>query len=108
MVCRSASTWQGWNSSESALTTGTVAVAAMAISRSCPNVRHTMASTIAGQHLCGVLQSLVAAQLGAATVDDDGVPAELRDAHLEGEPGAGGVLVEDDRDAARSLEEDDG
>ncbi|PQM47872.1 hypothetical protein C1Y40_01920 [Mycobacterium talmoniae] len=45
MVCRSASTWQGWNSSESALTIGTVAVLAIAVSRSWAKVRHTMAST---------------------------------------------------------------
>ncbi|CFE83695.1 Uncharacterised protein [Mycobacterium tuberculosis] len=59
---------------------------------------------VAGQHLCGVLQGFVAAQLGAAAVDDDGMPAQLRDAQLEGEPGAGGVLVEDDRHPARPLQ----
>ena len=45
MVCRSASTWQGWNSSDSALTMGTVAPDAMAVRRSCANVRQTMPST---------------------------------------------------------------
>ncbi len=59
---------------------------------------------VAGQHLSGVLQRLLAAELGAAAVDDDGVAAELRDADLEREPGAGGVLVEDDRDTARPVE----
>ena len=44
-VCRSASTWHGWNSSDSALTTGTVDPDAIAVSRSCANVRQTIAST---------------------------------------------------------------
>ena len=44
-VCRSASTWHGWNSSESALTIGTLAPEAIDVSRSCPNVRQTIAST---------------------------------------------------------------
>ena len=52
---------------------------------------------IAGQHPAGIGQCLVAAELSVAAVDHDGMPAELRDAHLEGEPGAGGVLIEDDR-----------
>ena len=59
---------------------------------------------VAGQHLSGVLEGLLAPELGAAAVDDDGVPAELGDADLEREPGAGGVLLEDDGDAARALE----
>ncbi len=45
MVCRSASTWQGWNASVSAFITGTVAAAAIASMRSWPNVRHTIAAT---------------------------------------------------------------
>ena len=108
MVCRSASTWQGWNSSESALTTGTVAADGHGVEPVLPERPPHDGVDVAGQHLRGVLQRLVAAQLGAAAVDDDGVPAELRDAHLEGEPGAGGVLVEEDRDAARPLQRDDG
>ena len=59
---------------------------------------------VARQHPAGVLQRLLAAELGAAAVDDDGVPAELRDAHLEREPGAGRVLLEDHGDAARALQ----
>jgi hypothetical protein len=59
---------------------------------------------VAGQHHPGVLQGLLPPQLGAAPVDDDGVPAELGDAHLEGEPGAGGVLLEDHRHPARALQ----
>ena len=46
MVCRSASSWQGWNSSVSALTTGTPACAAISSSRSWPKVRQTIAETI--------------------------------------------------------------
>src|SRR5699024_1030863 len=46
MVCRSARIWQGWNSSVSALTTGTVAVAAISSMRSWPKVRQTIAETI--------------------------------------------------------------
>src|ERR1700722_7915861 len=45
VVCRSASTWHGWNSSDSALITGTVAADAIAVSLSCPYVRQTIAST---------------------------------------------------------------
>ena len=56
------------------------------------------------QHPAGVLQRFVAAELGGPAVDDDGVPAELGDAHLEGEPGASGVLVEDHRHPARPFE----
>ena len=58
---------------------------------------------VAGQHLSGVLERLLAPELGAAAVDHDRVAAELGDADLEREPGAGGVLVEDDGDAARAL-----
>ena len=42
----------------------------------------------------------LAAELGIAAVDHYGVPAQLRDAHLKGETGQGGVLVEDDRTRA--------
>ena len=59
---------------------------------------------VAGQHFRGVLQRLLAAELGAAAIDDDGVPAELSDTDFEGESGPGGVLVEDDGDSARSFE----
>ena len=59
---------------------------------------------IAGQHFRGVLQRLLAAELGAAAVDHHCVPAELGDTHLEREPGAGGVLVEDHRDAAGAVQ----
>ena len=45
IVCRSASIWQGWNWSVSALMTGTVLTAASASIRSCPNVRQTIAAT---------------------------------------------------------------
>ena len=51
---------------------------------------------IPGEHPAGVGEGLVPTELSLAAVDDDGVPAELGDTHLEGEPGAGGVLVEDD------------
>ena len=44
-VCRSASTWQGWNWSVSALITGTVAAEASASIRSCPEVRQAIAAT---------------------------------------------------------------
>ena len=50
---------------------------------------------VAGQHPAGVFQGLIPTELGPAAIDHDGMPAELGDAHLEGEPGAGGVLVED-------------
>ena len=59
---------------------------------------------VPGQDAPGVLEGLLAAELGAATVDDDGVSAELGHTHLEGEPGPGGVLLEDDADAARTLQ----
>ena len=59
---------------------------------------------VARQHPSGVLERLLAAELGAAAVDDHGVTAELGDADLEREPGAGRVLVEDDGDAARPFE----
>jgi len=44
-VCRSASTWQGWNRSVSALITGTRLTAAISSTRSWPNVRQAMAAT---------------------------------------------------------------
>src|SRR6266545_3313926 len=44
-VCRSASSWHGWNPSVSAFTTGTVAAWARSTSRWSSNVRITMAST---------------------------------------------------------------
>ena len=44
-VCRSASTWQGWNWSVSALITGTGLAAAISATRSWPNVRQTIAAT---------------------------------------------------------------
>ena len=59
---------------------------------------------VAGQDAAGVLQGFFPSELGGAAVDDDGVAAELGDAHLEGESGAGRVLLEDDADAARALE----
>ena len=45
MVCRSASTWQGWNSSVSALITGTLDVLASALIRRWAKVRMATAST---------------------------------------------------------------
>ena len=45
MVMKSASTWQGWNSSDSALTMGKLEPDAIAVSRSWAKVRHTIAST---------------------------------------------------------------
>ena len=51
---------------------------------------------VAGQHPSGVLQRLLAPQLSVAAVHHHRVPAELGDADLERESGAGGVLVEDD------------
>ena len=50
---------------------------------------------VAGQHPRGVLDGLLAAKLHGAAVHDDRVSAELADADVEGEPGAGGVLLED-------------
>ena len=44
MVCRSASTWQGWNSSVSALITGTPAYAAISSIRLWAKVRQTTAA----------------------------------------------------------------
>ncbi len=103
-VCRSASTWHGWNSSDSALTTGTVAAGRH---RGEPLLRERPPHDgvdVAGQHPSGVLQRLLAPQLSAAAVHHHGVPAELGDADLERESGAGGVLVEDDGHPARALE----
>ena len=45
IVCRSASTWQGWNSSVSALITGTLDMLASALIRRCAKVRIATAST---------------------------------------------------------------
>ncbi len=45
IVCRSASTWQGWKRSVSALITGMSTFHAISSSRSWPNVRHTIAAT---------------------------------------------------------------
>ena len=56
IVCRSASTWHGWNSSDSALITGTVAASTPSRS-ACPAryVRHDDRVDVAGQHPSGVL-----------------------------------------------------
>ena len=45
MVSRSASSWQGWKSSLSALTTGTVVPRAISSRPACAYVRHTIAAT---------------------------------------------------------------
>ena len=55
MVCRSASTWHGWNWSVSAFTTGTRAGAAASSIDSWPNVRQTIAAT------CRVITRVVSA-----------------------------------------------
>ena len=59
---------------------------------------------VAGQYPRSVGQGLLPAQLGRAAVDDHRMPAEVGDAHFEGEPRAGRVLVEDDRHSPRSLQ----
>ena len=97
-VCRSASTWQGWNSSVSALITGTLDTLASALIRRWAKVRMATAST--NRDSTREVSSMVSSRpswLGAA-VDDDRLRAELGDADLEGEPGAGRVLLEHHRD----------
>ena len=59
---------------------------------------------VARHHPGGVGDRLAAAQLAGPGVDDHRRAAELGDAGLEGQPGAGGRLVEQHRDRARALQ----
>ena len=103
-VCRSASTWHGWNSSDSALTTGTVAADGHLVRALLPEGPPDDRLDVARQDPPGVLERFVATELRAPAVDHDGVPAELGDAHLEREPGPRRVLVEDDGHATGAFE----
>src|SRR5690606_22844778 len=56
------------------------------------------------EHPGGVRGGLLAAELAARGRDDQRRAAQVRDAHSEGDAGAGGGLVEDDRDRLRTGE----
>ena len=89
-VCRSASSWQGWNSSVSALTTGTPAWPAIVSRSAWSAVRHTIGGGLPAQHPGDVLDGLALADRGQAAVDDHRVAAELGDAGGERRLGAQG------------------
>jgi hypothetical protein len=55
---------------------------------------------VTGQHRRGVLDGLAAAELGLAAGERQRVAAQLVDGDLEGDPGAGRWLLEDQRDGA--------
>jgi hypothetical protein len=57
---------------------------------------------LAGEHAGGVLDRLATAELGYLAVQDQGASAELGHADGEGHPGAGGGLVEQERDGPRT------
>ena len=104
MVSRSARSWHGWKSSESALTTGTVVPAAIS---SRPGLRvgapddrrdHPL------EHAGGVGRGLLAAQLAVGGRDDQRAAAEVGDPDGERDAGAGRRLVEDHRDRLRAGE----
>ena len=79
------------------MTTGTEAADASTSSRSCSNVRSTIASTYLESTLPGVLDRLAAPQLQVVRREHHRMPAQLRDAHLERDPGSGRRLLEDQR-----------
>ena len=93
---------------DSALTTGTDAAEAKVVVAFLTERAPDDRVDIPRQDTSGVFQRLLAAELGIAAVDHYGVPAELRDAHLKGEPGPGGILVEDDRRRAAQPSRADG
>ena len=88
IVCKSASTWHGWNPSESAFTTGTDEKAASLVEALLPVGPLHDGVDEAREDSRGVGERLVAAHLRRPGVDDDGMPAELGDPHIEGEAGA--------------------
>ena len=101
-VSRSARSWQGWNSSVSALTTGTPAYSAISSRSDCAKVRHTIVDDLAAEHPGDVLDGLADADAGQLAVDQHRVAAELGDAGAEGHLGAQRRLVEDHRDRLRA------
>ena len=102
-VSRSASSWQGWNSSVSALTTGTPASPPSLESRLGVGAPHDRRD-LAVEHAGDVLDAPRATPSGEAAVDDHRVAAELGDADGERHPGAQGRLVEDHGDGLRAGE----
>ena len=103
-VCRSASSWQGWNSSVSALTTARRRAPPSSSSRSWCAVRHTIAAACRPSTRAVSSTDSRDAHRGEAAVDDHRVAAELGDAGREGDLGAQGRLVEDQRDRPRAGE----
>ena len=98
MVCRSASTWQGWNSSVSALITGTLEVLASALIRRWAKVRMATASTYrdSTREVSSMVSSRPSWDIRPSTMT--GWPPSWAMPDLEREPGPGGVLLEDDGD----------
>ena len=101
-VCRSARIWHGWNSSVSALTTGTRLTDGHGLDPVLAEGAPDDRGALPVQHPGGVLDRLAAAELAAAGVDDQRVAAELGDADREGHPGAGRRLVEQHGDRPRA------
>ena len=55
------------------------------------------AVTVAGHDPCSILDRLAAPHLGVGGRDEQSMPPQLKDPHLEGDPGPGGSLLEDQR-----------
>ena len=88
-VCISASSWQGWYSSVSALMTGTWELAANSVTSSWLKVRIITTSTMLEITRAPVGDRLAAAQLGIARRQEHGVAAELSHTGFEGYAGTG-------------------
>ena len=86
-VSRSASSWQGWNSSVSALTTGTPAYSAISSRSDWAKVRHTIVDDLAAEHPGDVLDRLAHPDAGELAVDEHRVAAELGDRRRRRTPG---------------------
>ena len=100
MVSRSASAWQGWWSGVSPLTTGTSAACGQRGDDLVGAGADHDRVDVAGEDAGGVADRLAAGELHFVAAEDDRVGAELGDADVEGDPGPGRGLLEDQGDAA--------
>ena len=101
-VCRSARIWQGWNSSVSALITGTADASASSIDPLLAGGAPDDRRRLPGEHPGDVADRLAAADVRGLRVDDERGAAELGDADGERDAGAQRWLVEEDGDGPRA------
>ena len=100
-VSTSASAWQGWWRSVRPLMTGHVGgVGQLARPRCVGSGADHDRVHVARQHDAGVLDRLAAAELHVGRRQVDSGAAQLGDAHLERDAGAGGRLLKDHRQRA--------